>query len=105
MIADLIKVVDEGEIVVYDIRFIDELRVFVYNSQGKPGAEKGEHDDCVIDLAGLVQLHQRCPWNEDFSWADDKVKAVSQANIMGGFEVDDDDDPDELMYESMDDYE
>ena len=55
---------------IYDIRVIDELRTFSYNAQGKPEAVQGEHDDCVMALAGAVQLHRRCLVPEDTSWAD-----------------------------------
>jgi len=106
MIADLQKVVQEHELIVYDIRFIEEMRVFVWSSQGKPQAETGEHDDCVIDLAGLIQLHQRCPFNEDTSWADEDVKHKKPISVMGAYD-DDEDDRDELdlIYEDMSQYE
>jgi hypothetical protein len=101
MVTDLKKVTDESELTVYDIRFIDELRVFIWNEQGKPEAEKGENDDCVITLCGLIQLHQRCPLGDDFSWADEQPKMVSEIAIMGGYEPDDDEDDLDIMYEDM----
>lgn len=54
MIADLQKASQEHELTVFDIRFIDEMRVFIWNAQGKPQAETGEHDDCVIDRKSVV---------------------------------------------------
>ena len=110
MIADLQQVIIEGGLKVYDIRVIEELRVFVWNSQGKPVAKQGEHDDCVIMLAGLVQLHQRCPFNEEgYDWAE-KQKFSHQSvpsAVVGEVDTDDDldRDPNEAMYEDMDDYE
>lgn len=106
MIADLQKVTQEHELTVFDIRFIEEMRVFVWNPQGKPQAETGEHDDTVITLAGLIQLHQRCPWNEDFSWAEEKEKVVRPITVMGAMDTEDEDeDPLELLYEDMADFE
>ncbi|MCK5606268.1 hypothetical protein KAR91_30490, partial [Candidatus Pacearchaeota archaeon] len=84
MIADLQQVIIEEDIKIYDIRFIEELRVFIWNSQGKPEAKTGEHDDCVITLGGLTQLHQRCPIDENFAWAegDKKSKAGTPSAYM-----------------------
>ena len=92
MIADLQKVLKEQELTVYDIRFIEEMRVFIWNPQGKSQAEVGEHDDCVITLAGLIQLHQRCPLNEDTSWADDIHKPDRPIAVMGAMATEDDED-------------
>lgn len=100
MIADLKKVVDEGELLIYDIRFIDEMRVFIWNEHGKPEHEKGENDDCVITLAGCIQLHQRSPFAEDYSWLDDGPKKVPEIAVMGGYDTEDEDvDPLDAIYE------
>lgn len=107
MVADLNTVIDEGELVVFDIRFIEELRVFITNPQGKPEAEKGEHDDCVITLGGLMQLHQRCPLNEDFSWDRAETKPERPIAVMGAQDYEDEEDPDglDLLYEDMSEFE
>jgi len=108
MIADLQQVIKEGELTVYDIRVIDELRTFIWNSQGKPEARQGEHDDCVIMLAGLIQMHLRCPLDESCEWAEKKQKTRVSVPVMGEVDSDDDlddDDPNELMFEDMSDYE
>ena len=107
MVADLASVVKNQELVVYDIRVIDELRMFIWSPQGKAQATTGEHDDCVIFLAGLVQLHQRCPVNEDLSWADQEEEAKQPIAVMGAVAPDDDDDDDDpgIMYEDMSEFE
>lgn len=113
MITDLQTATMEHELTVFDIRFIEELRVFIWNPQGKPEAEKGEHDDCVITLAGLIQMHQRCPLNEDLSWDQSDEKVVRPVAVMGAQDVGDDEDPDGLdlaadaedMYEDMSGFE
>ena len=100
MIADLQTVVKEQELSVYDIRVVEEMRVFIWTAQGKPQAEKGEHDDCVIMVAGLIQLHQRCPLNDDLSWAEDGGRQKMPVAVMGAVDDDDDDvDGLDLMYE------
>jgi len=106
MVADLQKVSREHELKIYDIRFIDEMRVFIWSAQGKPEAEVGEHDDCVITLAGLIQLHLRCPLNEDYSWTDSEKEPERPIAVMGAVD-DEDDEEDELdlMYEDMSDFE
>jgi len=106
MIADLQTVTREHELQVFDIRFIDEMRVFVWNPQGKAQAETGEHDDCVITLGGLIQLHQRCPFNEDFSWDRSDKEPERPINVMGTVDPDDEDDDElDLLYEDPSYYE
>jgi len=109
MIADLQVIIKECGLVIYDIRVIDELRVFVWNSQGKPEAKRGECDDCTIMLAGLIQLHQRCPVEENYDWAKKKKQARHGAPAAYAHESDTDDDldddPNEALYEDMEDYE
>lgn len=106
MIADLVTVTMEHELKVFDIRFVEEMRVFIWNPQGKPQAETGEHDDCVITLAGLVQLHQRCPLNEDLSWDKEDTTPERNIAIMGAVEVEEDDEDElDLLYEDMSEFE
>lgn len=91
MIADLIEVVNEGGLKIYDRRVIRELRTFVRNSEGKEVADVGQHDDCVLALAGCIQLFNRCPaGHDDYPWLN-KKKANTEAIVYAG-QVDDDDD-------------
>ncbi len=109
MIADLVTVVQEGELIIYDIRILDEFRVFVENASGKPEAEVGEFDDCVIMVAGLVQLHKRCPMNDQLEEEDkaEDTGDIDKSLVAGA--VDDmsdlDDGEDDNMYEDMSEYE
>ncbi len=106
MIADLQEVVKEHELSVFDIRWIDEMRVFIWDKQGKAKAETGEHDDCVITLAGLIQLHQRCALNDDLSWSDQEIKPDRPITVMGAVEIEDDEEDGlGLLYEDMNVYE
>ncbi len=106
MIADLQEVVKTGALVIFDKRIIDEMRVFVWNKQGKAEAEVGEHDDCPMMVAGLLQMHQRCPYNDDLSLADEKPAKAGDFAIAGQVDTDDDldDDPYDVLY-SEDDFE
>lgn len=108
MIADLALVVKECELIVYDLRVLEEMRAFEENASGKPEAATGEHDDCVIMLAGLIQLHQRCPMNENVEEEASPADPTFNKSLVAGG-VDDfsdmDDDADESMYEDMGDYE
>jgi len=54
------QVLKDNDITIYDKAIIDELRVFV-NKNGRPEAESGYHDDFVMMLVGLIQLHLHCP--------------------------------------------
>jgi hypothetical protein len=106
MITDLQTVTREHELQVFDIRFIEEMRAFIWNSKGKPQAETGEHDDCVITLAGLIQLHQRCPLNEDLSFDRSNIEPERPIAVMGAVD-DEEDEEDELdlLYEDMSEFE
>lgn len=109
MIADLSTVVKEGELTVYDIRCLEEMRMFGENAVGKPEAKTGEHDDCVIMLSGLVQLHQRCPMNENLEEEAKSTDNTVDKSLVAGA-VDDMSDMDDFddgdgMYEDMSDYE
>ncbi|MCK5019773.1 MAG: hypothetical protein KAS32_22130, partial [Candidatus Peribacteraceae bacterium] len=107
MIADLVVAVKQHAFVVYDIRIIEELRVFIWNKQGKPTANKGEHDDCVIMFAGLVQMHQRCPYNDDLSLIEEDKEPIGVYVIAGQVESHDDledEDLDDVLYSVDEDY-
>lgn len=110
MLVDLEEETRLGDLTVYDVRFIDEMRVFVKNTLGKWEARKGEHDDCVITLAGAIQMHKRCPLDTDYSWANEDIpdKASATTAIAGSFDDEDDLDEDDGMsdmYEDMSEYE
>jgi hypothetical protein len=109
MIADLVQVVQEGELIIFDIRVLEEMRMFIENASGKPEAETGEHDDCVIMLAGLIQLHQRCPMNTEMEEEDTQGQKEQFDKSLVAGATDDfsdlDDDVDDAMYEDMSDYE
>lgn len=110
MVADGETVVDEGEIRIYDHRVIDEMRCFIHGPDGKPQADTGRHDDCVIMLLGLIQLHQRCPMDDgDYSWLNKEPKEPVHESIMGQYDDDSDMDGDEtlneMIYEDIEDYE
>jgi len=60
-IEALKEVLNQMGIIIYDRQIIEELRVFV-NRNGKPQAETGYHDDAVMMMVGLLQLHLRCPF-------------------------------------------
>jgi len=108
MIADMQKVVNEGQLIIYDVRIIDEMRLFIWNQQGKPEGQAGENDDCVIAISGAVQLHQRCPFHTDFSWADEvpvEDRDIDLTAVVGATDFDEDEDPDDLMYEDMSEFE
>jgi hypothetical protein len=108
MIADMQQVVNEGELTIYDVRIIDEMRKFIWNMQGKPEGMAGETDDCVIAICGAVQLYKRCPAQEDFSWTKPEQVAERDVNLTavgGAVDFDEDDDPDDLMYEDMSGFE
>ena len=108
MIADLIEVVNEAGLKIYDRRIIRELRTFVRNSDGKEVADVGRHDDCVLMLAGLIQLYNRCPEGHDnYDWLGKKKKSGESNIVYGGEGAEEEDEIDSggrgfdagLMYE------
>jgi len=53
----------------------------------------------------LIQLHQRCPLNEDLSWDREDTEPIRPISVMGATEPEDDEDGLDLLYEDMSDYE
>ena len=93
MIADLIEVVNEGGLKIFDKRVLNEFRTFVRNADGKEVADVGRHDDCVLMVAGLIQLHKRCPFGgDDYGWLNKPRKEKEDIVYAGQVETDDDDD-------------
>ena len=104
-IETLKKVLKDLDIIIYDKAVIDELRVFV-NKNGRPEAENGYHDDFVMMLVGLIQLHLQCPLGdtdiEQESTMDRRgVGQVSDLSLamVGAYDNDLDDDLDKEDYE------
>ena len=50
LVGGLKEIIDINGIAIYDQETIDELSIFIENSQGKPEAAKGGHDDTVMSL-------------------------------------------------------
>jgi hypothetical protein len=111
MFVDLEEETRKGDLVVFDIRFIDEMRVCIKNAVGKWEARKGEHDDCIIALGGALQLHKRCPVDDNHEWANKETPGIVQGKLMIANTYDDEDDLDdgdddnESMFEDMSEYE
>ena len=63
----------------------------------------GEHDDCVITLAGALQLHQRCPLNDDLSFDQDDDKEKPEMAVAGYVPQDNDFDEDDGLEALYDD--
>ena len=99
LVADLVKVVDEGEIKIYDRRIIDEMRVFVTNELGKPEAQTGEHDDGVLATGGVIQIHQRTPMSPVEATVFKNKESIPGHLVAGGVDTDDSDDTGE--YDSL----
>jgi hypothetical protein len=103
-IEALRTVLKAGQLTIKDAEIIAELRTFV-NRDGKWQAARGHHDDFVMMLVGLVQLHRQC----SLGWADieqtctadrprQRLGGYVQAAVAGGYddwEDDDDIDPQE----------
>lgn len=51
LVSALDRALREMSVIVRDAVTLQELRTFVYHSDGKVGGQQGCHDDCVIALA------------------------------------------------------
>lgn len=51
IIADLIQIVRESVELINDRTTLEEMLTFVRNDKGRPEAEEGAHDDCIMALA------------------------------------------------------
>ncbi len=61
MIAQLNQVFAERAIVIRDLRTLDQMASFIKNEAGKPVAQTGAYDDCVISLAIAYQMYRHIP--------------------------------------------
>lgn len=50
-IGELVSIVRDDIELINDITTIDEMLTFIRNKDGKPEAQEGKHDDCVLALA------------------------------------------------------
>ncbi len=51
MIGDLVQIVREDIELIADLDTLQEMLTFVRNNEGRPEAQNGKHDDCVMALA------------------------------------------------------
>ena len=78
IIAELVKIVREMAELICDKDTLDEMLTFVRNEKGRPEAQSGAHDDCVMALAiaHYIRTQQdtvstevtetvKVPWRED----------------------------------------
>jgi hypothetical protein len=61
LISLLDDVIRQSIILVHDATTIQELLLFTINERGRPAAQKGSHDDCVLALALMVVVMARKP--------------------------------------------
>lgn len=87
-------------ITIYDRELIAELRVFI-NDNGKWQAQTGCHDDGVMMLSGLLQIHEVAgPLYSDVLQSDTSERPgengeFSMVSVVGGYDDTADDDDDE----------
>lgn len=90
-IETLKETLKQQAIIIYDKQIIDECRTFI-NKNGKPQAETGYHDDAVMMLVGLIQLHLQCPIGnagiEQSSTTDrpDETKRLEGVAVAGAYD-------------------
>jgi phage terminase large subunit len=57
VIAELVSIVREQTSLFNDMTTLDEMLTFVRNEKGKPEAQEGKHDDCIMAIA--IAYHAR----------------------------------------------
>jgi len=90
MIDDLARALNDGDLQSHHPRTHEELRRFAVLDDGSLGAPPGLHDDCVIRLAGLVQM-RKC-WYSDPD--EDRERRPSILQDEEDFEEEDGEDDD-----------
>ena len=84
ILSDLQSLLHSKEIKLYDSLFVDEMSHFVRNERtGKPEAEKGSHDDCVMALAIACRMIQENPVNDDFDMAEWEMQQSQEIERLG----------------------
>jgi hypothetical protein len=61
MISDLNQVLYERKLIIRSEEIVSEVSSFVRNTKGKPEAQEGTHDDCVMATAIAVQMYSHIP--------------------------------------------
>ena len=51
VIAELVSIVREHTELLNDVDTLEEMLTFVRNEKGKPEAQEGKHDDCIMAMA------------------------------------------------------
>jgi phage terminase large subunit len=57
IIAELVQIVRESTQLFNDVDTLEEMLTFVRNEQGRPEAQEGKHDDCIMGMA--ITYHVR----------------------------------------------
>lgn len=63
MLAKLEQAIRSGDLITLSFRFLEEMKTFIVNSQGKASAMRGYHDDLVLSYAGGLFVR-----DEAFGW-------------------------------------
>ena len=81
MIAELVRVMRDRKETVVDRDTLEEMLTFVRNEKGRPEAQEGKHDDCIMalgiahhlrDFMPRIPPHEQKPavvWEDDI-WID-----------------------------------
>lgn len=59
IISELVKLVREQPDLFYDLTTLQEMLTFVRNEKGKPEAQEGAHDDCIMALAIAYYIREQ----------------------------------------------
>lgn len=59
IISELVKIVREHTELFYDLNTLQEMLTFVRNERGKPEAQEGAHDDCIMALAIAYYIREQ----------------------------------------------
>ena len=89
IVAELVQFAREGMAHINDRATLDEMLTFVRNAKGRPEAQNGAHDDCIMALA--IALHARLQMEDadmldavDMSrWTVDMIEDYDNADDAG----------------------
>jgi hypothetical protein len=81
LIGNLVAVVREQPELINDLMTLEEMLTFVRNEDGRPEAQQGKHDDCVMSLAIAHRAREQQSMVAEVEPEDKPVKLLDKLGI------------------------
>lgn len=82
IIAELVQIVREHTELFNDVTTLEEMLTFVRNEKGKPTAQEGAHDDCIMAMAITYYIREQQSTKVSQEQIKPQPKLIDQLNKM-----------------------